>query len=232
MRGIYFYGDYCNGRIWGLRRDGGTWQSTLLLETGFSFSLISFGEDEAGEIYVTNSGAGEIYRLTDEGFSCSFSLSHDKEFFGHRGGSGALNVAAPDGCLWTAASNADWIQVISVADGVAEYAVRKNPTTETRQGTIAVADKVLTIIQAANCGVRITPLMRSVPSGGGSGSIDIAADEGCGWVAVSNNDWIQITSTAAGSGPASISYSVAANPGPRRIGTVTIAGHTFTIKQK
>jgi hypothetical protein len=48
QQGIYFLGDYCNGKIWGLQREGQTWQSQMLLDTNRSIS--SFGEDEAGEI--------------------------------------------------------------------------------------------------------------------------------------------------------------------------------------
>ncbi len=59
-RGIYFYGDYCSGLIWGLIRDGGEWSNHLLLESGLRIS--SFGEDESGEIYVASLD-GRLYRL-------------------------------------------------------------------------------------------------------------------------------------------------------------------------
>ncbi|MCB9162648.1 MAG: PQQ-dependent sugar dehydrogenase [Caldilineaceae bacterium] len=64
MAGVYFFGDYVNGRIWGLRRDGADWVSQLLLETGWAGRLASFGEDEAGEIYVVDLN-GALYRLGD-----------------------------------------------------------------------------------------------------------------------------------------------------------------------
>lgn len=58
----YFYGDYCSGTIWGLSEaPGGTWRSTELLASGHSIS--SFGEDEAGEIYMTDLSDGGVYRL-------------------------------------------------------------------------------------------------------------------------------------------------------------------------
>ena len=61
-QGIYLYGDFCSGRIWGLLRDGDNiWQNTLLFET--DFKITSFGEDESGEIYVVDR-AGSIYQLT------------------------------------------------------------------------------------------------------------------------------------------------------------------------
>jgi glucose/arabinose dehydrogenase len=61
MGGIYFYSDYCSGRIWGLQRDGQTWVSKLLLDT--PFAITSFGEDEAGEVYFVNHSPGTLYRL-------------------------------------------------------------------------------------------------------------------------------------------------------------------------
>jgi glucose/arabinose dehydrogenase len=66
MRGIYFYGDYCTGRVWGLARDqaGGLETAELM---GPRFSISSFGEDENGELYVVDYG-GTIYRLIDPGY--------------------------------------------------------------------------------------------------------------------------------------------------------------------
>ncbi|UFS72502.1 PQQ-dependent sugar dehydrogenase [Geomonas sp. RF6] len=61
LKGIYLYGDFCSGRIWGLRRDGSTWRTQLLADTKFSIS--TFGEDEAGEVYVADYGSGTVYRV-------------------------------------------------------------------------------------------------------------------------------------------------------------------------
>jgi len=65
MQGVYFYGDFCSGRIWGLRRDGANWMTTELLDTTRSIS--SFGEDEAGNLYVVSLG-GTVDELTDPSF--------------------------------------------------------------------------------------------------------------------------------------------------------------------
>jgi len=59
-QGVYLYGDYCSGYVWGLIPSAGGWQSDLLFETGMRVS--SFGEDEAGELYLANL-QGAIYRL-------------------------------------------------------------------------------------------------------------------------------------------------------------------------
>lgn len=61
LQSIYFYGDYCSGRIWGLVRQGGTWLSQELLDT--NLNITSFGEDEAGNIYVTDYWNGRIYKI-------------------------------------------------------------------------------------------------------------------------------------------------------------------------
>jgi glucose/arabinose dehydrogenase len=62
LAGAYVYGDYCSGRIWALAPAAGGWRSRLLLESGLAIS--SFGEDQAGELYVTDLQAGIVYRLT------------------------------------------------------------------------------------------------------------------------------------------------------------------------
>jgi glucose/arabinose dehydrogenase len=62
MAGIYFFGDFCSGTIWGLRQEAsGEWAMALLLKANVTIS--SFGEDAAGEIYVVGYGDGTIYHL-------------------------------------------------------------------------------------------------------------------------------------------------------------------------
>lgn len=59
--GRYFFGDYCSGRIWSLHQAGSDeWIKTELLQT--SYNMSSFGEDEAGEIYLVTLDGG-LYRL-------------------------------------------------------------------------------------------------------------------------------------------------------------------------
>jgi glucose/arabinose dehydrogenase len=61
--GVYFYGDYCSGRIWALAPDGGGWTTVELAQ--FPIALSSFGEDAAGELYVTDLAGGTVYRMTE-----------------------------------------------------------------------------------------------------------------------------------------------------------------------
>jgi glucose/arabinose dehydrogenase len=60
LRGTYVYGDFRSGAIWGLKKPGATWQNQDLESTDYSIS--SFGEDEAGELYLTDFSGG-VYRF-------------------------------------------------------------------------------------------------------------------------------------------------------------------------
>ena len=59
--GAYLYADYGSGRIWALRYDGRsvTHRGKLMEGTG---PIVSFGEDESGELYVV-SHRGKIHRI-------------------------------------------------------------------------------------------------------------------------------------------------------------------------
>jgi glucose/arabinose dehydrogenase len=61
LRGLYFYGDYCNGNVWIAERDrDGAWQTRLFRSTRRQIS--SFGEDQRGELYLIDY-KGYVLRL-------------------------------------------------------------------------------------------------------------------------------------------------------------------------
>ena len=72
LHGIFFYGDFCSGRIWGLKRSSADstqnfhdgWQSTLPLNAKVPVSGV--GEDEEGNVYVTGYQDGALYMITGE----------------------------------------------------------------------------------------------------------------------------------------------------------------------
>ena len=64
LRGMYIYGDFCNGVISGaLPAADGSWSSRVLLDTNFTIS--TFGEDIDGELYVGDYTAGRLLQLYD-----------------------------------------------------------------------------------------------------------------------------------------------------------------------
>jgi glucose/arabinose dehydrogenase len=58
---VYLYADFTSGIIFGLQQDAGEWRDQQLLDTDHLIS--SFGEDEAGALYLTAFGSGRVYRL-------------------------------------------------------------------------------------------------------------------------------------------------------------------------
>ncbi len=63
LQGVYIYGDYQSGKVWGLKYDGTrvTWKEELA-DTGLR--IVSFGEDAAGEIYLVEyERSNTIYTL-------------------------------------------------------------------------------------------------------------------------------------------------------------------------
>lgn len=71
LDGVYIYGDFCSGTIWGAYENGnGKWISKQLFDSRLAIS--AFGEDENGEIYIADYGGylsqykGAVYRLVPD----------------------------------------------------------------------------------------------------------------------------------------------------------------------
>ena len=145
--GAYVFGDYCSGEIF-LFESGS--QSVLL---GTTLRISSFGEDEAGEIYVVGHGAtGAVHRIVSSTSPCSFVLSPSMRSFGPTGGTGSVAVSAPINCTWSAISNDSFISITSGASGTGAgavtYSVQAN-TGAARNGSMTIAGKTFMVTQAA-----------------------------------------------------------------------------------
>jgi len=148
--GTYLYGDYCTGEILG-------WDGTnqnLLLDTTLNIS--SFGEDEAGEVYVVGLG-GTVSRIVSTAPppppQCTYAISPTRASFSRAGGTGSVAVTTQAGCAWTATSNDSWIVVTGGASGtgngavtysVGSYAGRQG----TRNGRMTIAGLAFTVKQS------------------------------------------------------------------------------------
>jgi uncharacterized repeat protein (TIGR03803 family) len=78
--------------------------------------------------------------------------------------------------------------------------------------------------------ISISPTNAMFLAAGGSGSISVTASNGCAWKAISTDSFITITSGFNGFGNGSVDYTMAANTNTSvQIGTITIAGQTFTV---
>jgi hypothetical protein len=81
------------------------------------------------------------------------------------------------------------------------------------------------------CSYSINPTSINVAAAGTTDNVGVTTATGCAWTAVSNDAFITVNSGASGSGNGIVNYTVAANSGSARTGTVTIAGQTFTVNQ-
>jgi glucose/arabinose dehydrogenase len=67
LRGTYFYGDYCSGKIWSFSWDGAAIQNKTdrTADLGQAGNVVSFGQDNQGNVYVVDL-AGNIFRIDAE----------------------------------------------------------------------------------------------------------------------------------------------------------------------
>jgi hypothetical protein len=171
---------------------------------------------------------------------CSFMIAPTSTTIAAAGGTGSVTVTATlQSCGWTAVSNNAFITVTSppggvgTGNGTVTYSVAANPASTPRSGTITIAGETFTVNQdPAPCAFGLTPMSMTFQAAGGSSSVMVNAPVGCNWTATSNDAFIMITGGASGSGNGTVNYSVAAHGGLTvRMGTMTIAGLTFTVTQ-
>jgi all-beta uncharacterized protein/S-layer family protein len=177
--------------------------------------------------------AGYTFTVT-QASGCQFSIEPAGQDFNAGGGNGSVSVTAVAGCEWTASSNASFIIINSGASGTGNgtvlYTVAPNSGLP-RSGTMTIAGQTFTVMQESGCTFSINPMGQGFTASGGTGFVNVASGAQCGWTATSNDGFITVTSGAAGTGNGMVLYSVAANTGPNRLGTMTIAGHTFDVTQ-
>ncbi|MGO9554651.1 MAG: BACON domain-containing protein [Syntrophobacteraceae bacterium] len=200
----------------------------------YSVATNTAGASRVGTLTI----AGQTFTVTQAAASCSnASISPTSASPGYSGGNATANVTSPAGCPWTAASNASWIIIVSggsgSGNGTVTYSVAANPTGASRVGTLTIAGKTLTVTQAgAPCTYSLSSTSANPSYTGGSATVNVTSLTGCAWTAVSTASWISVVSGASGSGNGTVTYSVAANTaGTSRVGTLTIAGKTFTVTQ-
>jgi hypothetical protein len=92
-------------------------------------------------------------RLNGAGSVCSYHLSSGNQHFDLPGGNSSVNISADAGCLWTAASNADWIHLTSgvsgTGNGTITYSVASH-SGSSRSGTLTIAGQTFTVTQGTS----------------------------------------------------------------------------------
>ena len=99
------------------------------------------------------------------------------------------------------------------------------------------SERTVTVASTGSCGApptceyNLSPSSTVFSAGGGTRSFAVLATSGCSWTASESESWITITSGASGTGNRTVYYSVAANPGARRVGNISVGGRSYTITQ-
>jgi hypothetical protein len=144
--GQYVYGDFCSGEIF-------TWNGTaqqMVLDT--SLNISSFGEDDAGEIYVValDGVVSRIAEASGDG-ACTPDIQPSPLIVSRAGETTTISVTAPAGCAWTATSTVEWITFPSGATGAGSgpltVSVPKRSGWLRRFGFISVAGRTIVVIQ-------------------------------------------------------------------------------------
>ncbi|MBS1811226.1 MAG: hypothetical protein JST84_23890 [Acidobacteria bacterium] len=168
-----------------------------------------------------------------ESMSCQYALSSTTRNAPGNGTSGSVNVTCGANCKWIATTAESWIKLTNAAgngNGAVNYTVE--PTTVARTGKIIIAEKVFTISQSTvNCLYSLSAVAQNFTASSGTSSVNVTTDTGCTWSASSNANWITVTAGSTGSGNGTVNFTVAANTGPARVGTMTIADQTYTVNQ-
>jgi len=197
-----------------------------------SFSISATSAARSGSVVV----AGRTIAVDQGGGSaptpCAFSISPESGAVPSGGGAGTVTVTTAAGCPWTAASNVPWLTLTGGAsgNGPGQVSFQAAPGVEPRSGTLTIAGRAFTVNQSAGCSYSLAPEVRDVDGGRTTFDVNVTAPSGCGWSAASNVPWITLDKDG-GNGSDHLKATVAANTGPARTGTATIAGRTLTIHQ-
>jgi hypothetical protein len=192
-----------------------------------------------GHIVVTDGASSATLTVTQ---AASEFISVDPAFRDVLTAGGTFSTTVTTTGAWTATRDVPWITFSgpnpSSASGsgnaTLSYVVAQNTGSTPRTGTITVTTSngsdTHVVNQSGACGISLSPPAQSVPAGASSQTVSVTATNCPSWTATVSgaSPWITNASPATGSGNGSISYSVQANPGAQRSGTISVSAGGFT----
>ncbi len=182
---------------------------------------------------------GQPFTVTQLGSTCYATTTPGSRTHGYGDMTGTVNVSLHGTCsgiVWHVVATNDWITFTSgtngTGNGTVSYVLERNPTGVPRTTFIEIADQPFALTQlGANCSYTLSPTQRSHGAGIENGSIAVTTSSDCAWDVVNTNAWITLASSPGGTGSGTVNYTVNANPGPARTGTLVIGGLRFTVNQ-
>ena len=212
---------------------------------GISGDTVISGAEHAAPGGTSDAGAAFVHRLSCVAPAFFFTLDINFSFSTSRtvcpGDSLAINNSLDGGSpftLGTAPLSWQWRKNGVNIPGATARALTINDASASDAGSYDV-------IVTNSCGgeisepftltvhsLTINPTSQNFSASGSNGIVNVSSSSGsCGWTAQSNAPWITVTSGASGAGSGTVGFTVAANTGPQRTGTITVARQTFTVTQ-
>jgi hypothetical protein len=185
---------------------------------------------------VSFPGGGKL-SIVQSGTACSYAVSPTSVLFDTSGGTKTVELTTPEGCAWTAAANQPWIRITRAPAGSGsasiDVTVDHYASATSRSGIVTIGDRPVNVTQeGTGCTIGIDPRVASIAAAGGSGTFDVTATDACAWTVESQNTWIAVTANATGSGPRTVTYTVAPNSAvDERVGRITVADQTLYLTQ-
>lgn len=102
-------------------------------------------------LYATQYFSDLTLKASYEMQTCDYALSSQSQSFAAEGGSGSVDISAPNNCSWTVSNPANWIELLSSAggkgDGKINFKVAPNAQEDGREVTIVIVDQPFTVSQ-------------------------------------------------------------------------------------
>jgi len=201
--------------------------------TGDGSVQLSVAANNGGARTGTATVAGRSVTIAQAG-GCSYAISPSAQTVAAQGGGGTVSVVTPASCGWTAEGNLSWARITAGTPGNGNGSVQFTADPNTgplRSGALTIAGQTFTLTQEGACTFAVAPDTFARGAGAASERVIVTAGAGCGWTAASNVAWATISSAASGTGDGAVEIAVAANTGPARSGTLTVATRTVTVSQ-
>ena len=146
--------------------------------------------------------------------------------------------------LWRVTVNASWLSVSPATGRTASPVTVSASTSGLAAGTYS-ASLTLTAVETGesvqvpvtltvreNCTYTLSRTSVTVAAAGASGlTVGVTAASGCAWTATESSSFISITGGSSGSGSGTVTFTVSANTGAARSGTITVADQAVTVSQ-
>jgi hypothetical protein len=169
--------------------------------------------------------------------TCTYSLTNSSLTVGPESQSVPLSVTTQPGCTWTYASNSIWAIAVNsgntfIGPGSATLSVGANTSAATRTAIVTIGGISVTINQLGlPCKATFGTPGSYFPAGSGTYSLWISAPDGCSWTASVSSPFLHLPAPGPIVGSGMLTFSVDANTGPYRTGTVSIGESLYLVSQ-